>query len=148
MSGPPAGAGKPSPEQIAMFKEAGIRKIFIADISGGLGPYVMGSVIPFLLIHLTDHQICLQFDHAWNLAISGMALGLMDQGGETSYQSYRRTSALRTVWFNADVQWVVTFFSFASTVFCMVWFYQLFVVHYGKFSQFVDNTCMSLYQFT
>jgi len=25
----------------------------------------------------------------------------------------------------------------------MVWFYQLFVVHYGKFAQFVDNTCMS-----
>jgi hypothetical protein len=45
MSGPPPGAGsgmKPSSEQIAMFKEAGIRKIFTADISGGLGPYVMG----------------------------------------------------------------------------------------------------------
>jgi hypothetical protein len=25
----------------------------------------------------------------------------------------------------------------------MAWFYQLFVVHYGKFAQFVDNTCMS-----
>jgi len=73
MSGPPAGAGQPSPEQIAMFKEAGIRKIFIADISGGLGPYVMGSVIPVWLIQLTDHQICLQSDHAWNPAISGMA---------------------------------------------------------------------------
>lgn len=50
MSGPPSGAGagaKPSPEQIAMFKEAGIRKLFIADISGGLGPYVMGYVLYF-----------------------------------------------------------------------------------------------------
>jgi hypothetical protein len=51
MSGPPPGAGagaRPSPEQIAMFKEAGIRKLFIADISGGLGPYVMGYVLSFL----------------------------------------------------------------------------------------------------
>ena len=48
MSGPLPGAGagaRPSPEQIAMFKEAGIRKIFTADISGGLGPYIMGYVL-------------------------------------------------------------------------------------------------------
>jgi hypothetical protein len=47
MSGPPPGAGagagaRPSPEQIAMYKEAGIRKIFVAGIGDGLGPYVMG----------------------------------------------------------------------------------------------------------
>jgi len=49
MSGPATGAGaRPSPEQIAMFKEAGIRKLFIADISGGLGPYIMGYVLPFV----------------------------------------------------------------------------------------------------
>ena len=45
MSGPPTGASagaRPSSEQIAMFKQAGIRKLFIADISGGLGPYVLG----------------------------------------------------------------------------------------------------------
>lgn len=52
MSGPPPGAGagaKPSPEQIAMFKEAGIRKIFTAHISGGLGPYIMGYALLFLV---------------------------------------------------------------------------------------------------
>jgi hypothetical protein len=46
MSGPSSGAGagghQPTPEQIAMYKEAGIRKLFVADISGGLGPYIMG----------------------------------------------------------------------------------------------------------
>jgi hypothetical protein len=48
MSGPPPGAvagegaGRPSPEQIAMYKEAGIRKLFVGDIGDGLGPYVMG----------------------------------------------------------------------------------------------------------
>lgn len=50
MSGSPPGAGaggagagaRPSPEQIAMFKEAGIRKIFVADLGDGLGPYIMG----------------------------------------------------------------------------------------------------------
>ena len=47
MSGAPPGAGagagaRPSPEQIAMFKEAGIRKIFVADLGDGLGPYIMG----------------------------------------------------------------------------------------------------------
>jgi len=41
MSGPPAGVTL-SPEQIATFKEAGVRNTFIADISAGLGPFVMG----------------------------------------------------------------------------------------------------------
>jgi hypothetical protein len=41
MSGPPAGVTL-SPEQIATFKEAGVRNTFIADLSGGLGPFVMG----------------------------------------------------------------------------------------------------------
>lgn len=52
MSGPPTGTGaRPSPGQIAMFKEAGIRKLFIADISGGLGPYVMGYILSCVFMY-------------------------------------------------------------------------------------------------
>ena len=41
MSGPPAGVHL-SPEQIAAFKEAGVRKTFIADLGAGFGPFIMG----------------------------------------------------------------------------------------------------------
>jgi len=41
MSGPPAGV-QLSPEQIAAFKEAGVRNTFIADLSAGFGPFIMG----------------------------------------------------------------------------------------------------------
>jgi hypothetical protein len=45
-AGPPSafsgGAHGPTPEQIAGFKEAGIRKTFVADIGEGFGPFIMG----------------------------------------------------------------------------------------------------------
>ena len=45
-AGPPSALGDgprgPTPEQIAGFKEAGIRKTFVTDIGEALGPYIMG----------------------------------------------------------------------------------------------------------
>ena len=45
-AGPPSAFGGgprgPTPEQIAGFKEAGIRKTFVTDIGEALGPYIMG----------------------------------------------------------------------------------------------------------
>jgi hypothetical protein len=38
-------SGAPTPEKMAGFKEAGIRKTFVADIGAGFGPYVMGYVL-------------------------------------------------------------------------------------------------------
>jgi len=50
MSGPPAGVHL-SPEQIAAFKEAGVRNTFIADLGAGFGPFIMGYVLfSFLLL--------------------------------------------------------------------------------------------------
>jgi hypothetical protein len=39
------GGTKPSPEQIAGFKEAGLRERFTVDIGAAIGPYIMGSVL-------------------------------------------------------------------------------------------------------
>lgn len=47
MSGPPPGV-QLSPAQIAAFKEAGVRNTFIADLSAGFGPFIMGYVSRFL----------------------------------------------------------------------------------------------------
>lgn len=45
MNGPPAGV-KLSPEQVAAFKEQGVRGVFLADgIGGAIGPFVMGYVL-------------------------------------------------------------------------------------------------------
>ena len=67
-SGPPGaggmpragGGGPPTPEQIAMFKEAGVRKLFASDIGAGFGPFVMGYVLlPLLrLLPGSFHFIC------------------------------------------------------------------------------------------
>jgi hypothetical protein len=92
-----------------------------------------------------DNKIRSQLDDAWHSSFAGMALGILDKKGKDSYQSHRRMFPSLLVCLEADSQWWVLFFSFASTVFCMVWFYQLFVVHYGKYSQFVDNTCKSAF---
>jgi hypothetical protein len=40
--GPGAGGHPPSPEQIALLKEAGIRKQFTSDPGYAIGTYVMG----------------------------------------------------------------------------------------------------------
>jgi hypothetical protein len=42
MSGPPAGVGAPSPEQIAAMKEAGVRTTFVSDLGMGFGPFILG----------------------------------------------------------------------------------------------------------
>lgn len=49
MAGPPgaggpggAPGGPPSPEQIAMYKEMGVRKLFASDIGAGFGPFILG----------------------------------------------------------------------------------------------------------
>lgn len=41
-TGAPGGTGQPSPEQIAMYKEMGVRKLFASDIGAGFGPFIMG----------------------------------------------------------------------------------------------------------
>jgi len=52
MSGPPAGV-QLSPQQIAAFKEAGVRNTFIVDLSAGFGPFVMGYVsLPSPYLHI------------------------------------------------------------------------------------------------
>jgi hypothetical protein len=38
------GGHGPSPEQIAIYKEAGVRNEFITNLGNSIGPYVMGSV--------------------------------------------------------------------------------------------------------
>jgi hypothetical protein len=35
----------------------------------------------------------------------------------------------------------VSFFSLANSTLLMTWYYQLFVVHYGTYTQFVNNDC-------
>jgi hypothetical protein len=56
-AGPPSafsgGAHGPTLEQIAGFKEAGVRKTFVADIGEGFGPYIMGSVLSAFKSNLT-----------------------------------------------------------------------------------------------
>lgn len=42
MSGPPAGVGAPSPQQIAAMKEAGVRTTFVSDLGMGFGPFILG----------------------------------------------------------------------------------------------------------
>ena len=46
MSGPPpgmsAGGGPPSPEQIAIMKEAGVKGSFVDDMGMNMGSYIMG----------------------------------------------------------------------------------------------------------
>jgi hypothetical protein len=54
MSGPPAGAGAPSPEQIQAFKEAGVRTTFVSDIGMGFEPFILGSVILHCFLEATD----------------------------------------------------------------------------------------------
>jgi len=49
MSGPPPGVGAPSPEQIAMMKEAGVRTTFVTDLGMGFGPFILGYV-PLLCV--------------------------------------------------------------------------------------------------
>lgn len=114
-AGPPSafsgGAHGPTPEQIAGFKEAGIRKTFVADIGEGFGPYIMGYVFSLMMLGILLNQV-------WQWA---------------SWTKKERLLIKVIVW------WVM-FACVASSSLCVVWFYHLFVVDYGKYAQFVDNT--------
>lgn len=56
----------------------------------------------------SDDQIRLQLDHARYPFLSSLALGCMDQEGETPHQNYRRQSPNLTLDARADVQVVGT----------------------------------------
>jgi hypothetical protein len=49
-----------------------------------------------------DNQLCLQLDHARYPPVPGMALGNLDQEGETSHQGRRCKCTPSTLWRGAD----------------------------------------------
>jgi len=44
-----------------------------------------------------------------------------------------------------NLQYWVSFFSLASGMLCMIWFYHILVVGYGTFSPFFDSNCTSTF---
>jgi hypothetical protein len=140
-SGSGAGAHGPSPDQIASFTEAGIRKQFTADLE-----YAICNGVSLFLTWLVAELIA---SYVFNMLLLGI---LISQVWHWAAWTKREKLFIRVIvvcLYNishfgsepTDPQYWVLFFSLVSGAVCTTWFYQIFVVHYGKFSPFIDSDC-------
>ena len=94
---------------------------------------------------ITYEQLCLQYGTFGGFVCPSMALALVDHQGEAVHQCHRRTclSPFHSSLSRANEQYWVLFGSVVSSVFAIVWEWNLFVAHYGTFIQFTDSSGLS-----